>query len=102
MSRSRLEEVMSPEFVGVKKMLIGKKFPINIHALRIGCLEFLRGHVDDVKNYNELEDILDQIAKSRIAKRWYENLTRPILLMMCRKEQKGKQILHSTCMLLGN
>ena len=54
---------MSPEFVEVKKMLIGKKFPINIYALRIGCLEFLRGYVDEVKNYNELEDILDQLLK---------------------------------------
>ena len=63
MSRSGLEEIMSPEFVGVKKMLIGKNVPINVRALRIGCLEFLRGYVDDVKNYNELEDILDQLLK---------------------------------------
>ena len=63
MSRSGLEEIMSPEFVGVKKILNGKKFSINISALRISCLEFLRGYVDDVKNYYELENILDQLLK---------------------------------------
>ena len=39
MSRSGLEEIMSPAFAGVKKMLLGKKFPMNIRALRIVCLE---------------------------------------------------------------
>ena len=49
MSRSGLEEIMSPEFLGVKKILNRKNISINISALRISCLEFLRGYVDDVK-----------------------------------------------------
>ena len=75
---------------------------MNIHGLRIVCLELLRGYVDDVKNYNELEDILDQLAaKSRLAKHWIENLTRPILLMMLYERAEREADFALTFMLLG-
>ena len=41
MSNSGLEKVMKVAFAGVEKMLIGKKFPMNVRALRIVSLELL-------------------------------------------------------------
>ena len=36
-------------------MLIGKKFPMNVRALRFVALELLRGFVDDISCFDDLE-----------------------------------------------
>ena len=38
---------MASAFSGVEKMLISKKFPINVRALRLVINELLRGFIDD-------------------------------------------------------
>ena len=42
MKKSGLEEVMKTSFAGVEKMLLGKKFPMNVRALRLITVEILR------------------------------------------------------------
>jgi hypothetical protein len=47
MAETGLAEVMNEAFSGVAKMLSGKKFPQNVHALRIVAEELLRNSVQD-------------------------------------------------------
>ena len=42
MEGSGLKEIMKSAFAGVEKMLVGKKFPSNIRALRMVMFELLR------------------------------------------------------------
>ena len=41
MTNSGLENLMKAAFAGVDKMLSGKKFPMNVRALRIVVVELL-------------------------------------------------------------
>ena len=43
-------------------MLISKKFPMNIRALRFVVLELLRGLVEDMCEYRNLLDFLERIS----------------------------------------
>ena len=59
-----------------QKMLIGKKFPMNMRALRFAVLELLRGYVDnaDVDSYDNLDSLLCDLAtKSIQAEHWINN-----------------------------
>ena len=42
MERSGLKEIMKSAFAGVEKMLLGKKYPSNVRALRVVLIELLR------------------------------------------------------------
>ena len=46
MKNSGLDMLMKRAFAGVEKMLVGKKFPINVRALRIVVVELLRTLID--------------------------------------------------------
>ena len=46
---SGLKKLMTSAFSGVEKMLISKKFPMNVRAPRFVINEFLRGFIDDSK-----------------------------------------------------
>ena len=50
MERSGLNKLMSSVFSGVEKMLIGKKFPVNVRALRLVIIELLHQFIDDIKH----------------------------------------------------
>ena len=45
MPNSGLEEILNKTFSGIKKMLSGKKFPMNLRALRIVVEELLRNDI---------------------------------------------------------
>ena len=78
-------------------MLTGKKFSMNVHALRFIVLERLRLFVDDVTSFDELQEKLDSISQENIfADDLVKNLIRPVFLMMlfiC-AEREGKSTLH--------
>ena len=83
MANSSLEMLMSSAFGGVSKMLIGKKFPMNIRALSLAVLELLRGLVDEIVDYDDLIVFLDSLAiKIYLAKHWVNNLIKSVLIMM--------------------
>ena len=46
MKNSGLDMLMKTAFAGVKKVLTGKKFPMNVRALRIVVVELLRTLID--------------------------------------------------------
>ena len=56
LAESGLAEIMEAAFGGVAKMLIGKKFPQNIRALRIVAEELLRPLVNE-KSLDKMEDL---------------------------------------------
>ena len=97
MENSGLVPWLKSAFAGVPKMLTGKKFPMNIRALRFAVLELLRDFVDDVTSYDELQIKLNDVSKKSIlAEHWINNLIRPVFLMMLfiRAEREGEFPLH--------
>ena len=93
MANSGLEKVMSCAFAGVPKMFIGKKFPMNIRALRFVVLELLRGFVEEMVEYEDLIMFLNNISeKSRLTEHWINSLIKPVLLIMLyvRAEREGE------------
>ena len=97
MENSGLVPLLQSAFASVPKMMTGKKFPMNMRALRFAVIELLKGHIDDVHCYEDLEKILkDKAAKSLVAEHWINNLIRPVFLMMLfvRAEREGEFPLH--------
>ena len=99
MAESRLSDILSEVFGGVPKMLSGKKFPQNVHAIRMMAEEVVRGLFMDhhFENTEDLMKALDQIASdSRTVKLWVEILVKPVLLMMTyvMAEREGDWLLH--------
>ena len=96
MENSGLTPWLKSSFAGAEKMLIGKKFPQNIRALRF-IVELLKDFVDDLSSYEELQAMLDDLAAKRIlSKHWIENLIKPVFLTMLyiRAEREGNFALH--------
>ena len=89
---------MSSAFAGVEKMLIGKKFPMNVRALRQVTLELLKGHIDDkITSYSDFLTFFEYISSRNVlAEHWVKNLIKPVLLMMLyiRAERIGEFSLH--------
>ena len=66
MENSGLVPWLEYGFVGAPKMLTGKKFPMNIHALRFILSKLLRGFRDDVISFGKLQEKLDSISQENI------------------------------------
>ena len=64
MAESRLSDILSEVFGGVPKMLSGKKFPQNVHSLRMMAEEVVRGLVMD----HHFENTEDLYGEKRLAK----------------------------------
>ncbi|MEM7297990.1 MAG: hypothetical protein AAF391_06960, partial [Bacteroidota bacterium] len=97
MENSGMEKILSAAFAGVPKMLTGKKFPMNVRALRLLVLELLRSFIGGMETYAELEIFLSNAsAKSLVAEHWIKNLIKPVLLIMMyiRAEREGEFALH--------
>ena len=98
MEGSGLNKFMSSAFAGVEKMLIGKKFPMNVRALRQVTLELLKGHIDDkITSYSDFLTFFEYISSRNVlAEHWVKNLIKPVLLMMLyiRAERIGEFSLH--------
>jgi hypothetical protein len=77
MKNSGLEEILSKAFGGVAKMLSGKKFPQNVHALMMLTEEILCRIFFLYKNallsYQDLMIVLETISKKKkTAKLWVD------------------------------
>ena len=97
MTNSGLTALLKSAFSGVEKMLTGKKFPMNLRALRIVFLELLRGYIDEIHSYDELVRFIDMLsAQSVLAEHWVNNLIKPVLIMMLyvRAEREADFSLH--------
>ena len=97
MENSGLVPWLQSAFASVLKMMSGKKFPMNIRALRFAVMELLKGFIDDVYSYEDLEKRMEYLAqKSMIAEHWINNLIRAVFLMMLfvRAEREGEFPLH--------
>ena len=66
MKNSGLEELMRTSFSGVEKMLIGKKFPMNVRALRIVVIEIVRGHIDPIVSYEDKDQFPGCTRKKKL------------------------------------
>ena len=98
MKNSGLDRLMKAAFGGVEKMLIGKKFPQNVRALRIIVIELLRPLIGpDVVTECELNATMEELsAKSILAEHWIKNLIHPVILamMFIQAERNGRFDLH--------
>ena len=101
MKNSELDRLIKTTFSCVDKLLISKKFPMNIRALRLVAIELLRTLTDEDTTQNDIITILQDLShKSWLAKHWIGNLIRPVLLMMMYAVQSLKVNLISICMLV--
>ena len=58
-------------------------FPMNVRAKRLITVEILRGYVQNVKNYEDMIDYLNNLGgRSRSAEHWINNLIKPVLIMV--------------------
>ena len=99
MAESGLKDIMESSFGGVSKMLIGKKFPQNVRALRIIAEELLRSVFEEnvIKSHADLLKVLElKACMSRTSKLWIGILIKPVFLMMnfVRAEREGDWPLH--------
>lgn len=90
MENSILVPWLKCAFAGRPKMLIGKKFPMNVRALRFTVLDLIKGFVDNVISFDELHGKFDNISQKNILTQlWMKNLCLPVFLMFIRAEQGG-------------
>ena len=82
MKNSGLDMLMKTAFAGIEKMLIGKKFPMNIRALQVVATELLRTLINEDTTQNMATILQDISNKSRLAEHWIRKLIRPVLLLM--------------------
>ena len=83
MKNSVLDLLMKSASAGVEKMLIGKKFPMNVRALRIVVIKLLRSIMNNHTTEDQFYSTLNDLArKSKLAKHWIQNLIEPVFLMM--------------------
>ena len=97
MKNSVLDLLMKSAFAGVEKMLIGKKFPMNVRALRIVVIELLRSIMNNHTTEDQFYSTLNNLArKSKLTKHWIQNLIEPVFLMMMyvRAERESDIGLH--------
>ena len=58
--------MMKSAFAGTEKILTGKKFPMNVRALRFVVVQLLRGFVDDLVCHEDLDQFLKEIASKSV------------------------------------
>ena len=102
MKETGLADIMSSAFAGVNKMLIGKKFPMCMRALRMVVEVVLQPILNEltVQCYDTFIASLEERAqKSRTYRLWLDCLIKPVLLMMTyiRAEREGDWLLHVYC-----
>ena len=100
MTGSGIVEVLGSAFAGVSKMLIGKKFPDNVRALRMlteGLLQRVFQENPEMSCMDDLLHVLSNLSNSsRTAKLWVTCVIYPVLTMMryIRAEREGDWSLH--------
>ena len=58
--------MLKSAFAGTEKILTGKKFPMNVRALRFVVVQLLRGFVDDLVCLEDLDQFLKEIASKSV------------------------------------
>ena len=94
MGGSGLDKLMKKAFAGVENMLVGKKYPMNMRALRFFRFCAL---IEEVSSYQEFLLLLDGLsAQSLLAEHWIKNLIHPVLIMIIYvgAEREGDFALH--------
>ena len=99
MTETGVAQILESVFGGVEKMLTGKKFPMNVRALRMVAEELLRDVIGNgqLKGHHDFMNVLEDLAsKSRTAKMWLDVFIKPVLIMMLyiRAEREGDWPLH--------
>ena len=102
MTETGLADIMSSAFAGVHKMLLGKKFPMCMRALRMVVEVILIPIIDDHEvhcNDAFMANLEARALKSKTCKLWLDCLVKPVLLMMAyvRAEREGDWLLHVHC-----
>ena len=104
MRETGLADIMSSALAGVHKMLVGKKFPMCMRALRmvvevileavlkeleVGCCDTFMGNLEEKA----------QKSRTYMYRLWLDSLIKPVLLMMSyvRAEREGDWLLHVYC-----
>ena len=83
LENSGLVPWLQSAFASVSKMMTGKSFPMNIRALHFAVMELVKGFIDDVYSYEDLEKKKEHLTqKGMIAEHWINNLIQPVFLMM--------------------
>ena len=65
MENSGLDEVLNKTFSGSKKMFSGKKFLMNLGALRMVVKEFLRNDIQKLLDCDKLSRFIDDVSKRK-------------------------------------
>lgn len=102
MANTGLEDILSSAFAGVKKMLIGKKFPQCLRALRMVVEVILELILEDtsIRCYDDLIQSLENRAnRSHTCRLWIDCLVKPMFIMMAfvRAERESDWTLHMAC-----
>ena len=93
MTDTGLADILSSGFAGVTKMMIRKKFPMSMRALRIVVEMILAPVIANVRCYDDLMEVLEQMAaESKTCKLWLDCLIKPVFIMMSyvRAEREGE------------
>ncbi len=100
MAETGLADIMASVFAGVNKMLVGKKFPNSMRALRMVVEVILGPIINDFPDFTSLMNNLEERAQvSKTCKLWPDCLIKPTILMMeyVRAEREGDFLLHVAC-----
>ena len=84
MAETGLAQILESVFGGVEKVLTGKKFPINMRAMRMVAEELLKDVVgkSQLKDHHDFMNVLKNLrSKSRTAKKWVDVFIQPVLCM---------------------
>ena len=84
-------------FGSVQKMMSGKRYPQNVHALRIVVEVLLAKHIKDQDTPDQLDTFLQSVSsQSPTSQLWVDNLIKPVNLMMMftRAERESDWHLH--------
>ena len=69
---------MQRVFAGVEKMLLGKRFPMNVRTLQLVVNKFLREFINYNEDSTEFHLFLKRISEeSDLAEHWIKNLVCP-------------------------
>ena len=102
MTETGLADIMSSAFAGVHKVLVGKKFPMCMRALRMVVDVILEPVLKELEVRccdTFIGNLEEKTQKSRTCRLWLDSLTKPVLLMMSyvRAEREGDWLLHVYC-----
>ena len=99
MAGSGLKKFLSSVSAGSDKTLLRRKFPMKLRAFVFVVTELLRGHVQAIGSYDEMECWFSQLCRtSALAEHWIKNFIKPLFLMLLHVPSEREENLVYTCM----